>query len=253
MCPPEFAMPEFPQDVCFAFDYFPGRGFQPQPAFSQADAFNQIVGKEQLRNEILFREVSPLSSLLTLILPHGLDECIFHAARSGARQALLARNRDIAVSHRPRACALRRFISGEQGPSSSLTSGAYLVVCMQTSHLCLSFPLCKMGMIKTLNFKGYCNFVILFFVFLGPHPQHMDVPRLASRLELELPAYTTATAMWDPSHVCDLHHSSWHLNPLSEARDQCGLGLDPSDFHPFHFSPAGNLNILCLVEWQVLI
>ena len=38
----------------------------------------------------------------------------------------------------------------------------------------------------------------------------------------EPPAYTTATAMQDPSHVCDLYHSSWQhqtLNPLSEARD----------------------------------
>ena len=32
----------------------------------------------------------------------------------------------------------------------------------------------------------------------------------------------TATAMWDPSRVCDLHHSSrqrWILNPLSKATD----------------------------------
>ena len=39
--------------------------------------------------------------------------------------------------------------------------------------------------------------------------------------------YTTATATWDPNHVCNLHHSSgqrWILNPLSEARDPtCGL------------------------------
>ena len=35
-------------------------------------------------------------------------------------------------------------------------------------------------------------------------------------------AYARATAMWDPSHVCDLCHSSqqcWILKPLSEARD----------------------------------
>jgi len=36
---------------------------------------------------------------------------------------------------------------------------------------------------------------ILFFVcvcFLGPHPQHIEVPRLGVKLELQLPAYTTA-------------------------------------------------------------
>ena len=30
--------------------------------------------------------------------------------------------------------------------------------------------------------------------FLGPHLQHMEVPRLGVKLELQLPAYTTATA-----------------------------------------------------------
>ena len=42
-----------------------------------------------------------------------------------------------------------------------------------------------------------------------------------------LPAYARATATPDPSHVCDLHHSSRQhqiLNPLSEARDlTCNL------------------------------
>ena len=36
----------------------------------------------------------------------------------------------------------------------------------------------------------------------------MEVPRLGVKLELQLPAYTTATAMPDPIRVCDLHHSS---------------------------------------------
>ena len=33
-----------------------------------------------------------------------------------------------------------------------------------------------------------------FFVFLGPHPQHMEVPRVGVEAELQLPA----TAMLDP-------------------------------------------------------
>ena len=59
--------------------------------------------------------------------------------------------------------------------------------------------------------------------FSGPHLGHMEVPRLGVQLELQLPAYTTATAMPDPSCVCDLHHSQQQhpiLNPLSEARDR---------------------------------
>ena len=51
----------------------------------------------------------------------------------------------------------------------------------------------------------------------------MEVPRLGVELELQLPAYISATVTWDTSHICDIHCSSWQhwiLNPLSEARDQ---------------------------------
>ena len=49
-----------------------------------------------------------------------------------------------------------------------------------------------------------------FFVFLGSHLWHMEVPKLGVQLELQLSAYTTATAtaMPDLSCVWDLHHSS---------------------------------------------
>ena len=47
------------------------------------------------------------------------------------------------------------------------------------------------------------------FCFLGPHLRHTEVPRLGVQSELQLPAYTTARAMQDLSHVCDLHLSSW--------------------------------------------
>ena len=57
----------------------------------------------------------------------------------------------------------------------------------------------------------------------GPYPQHMKIPRLGSQWKLQLPAYATttatATATQDPSHVCNLHHSSQQhqiLNPLSK-------------------------------------
>ena len=65
--------------------------------------------------------------------------------------------------------------------------------------------------------------ILIYFivVFLGRHLRHMEVPRLEVKSELEPLAYTTATAMQDPSCVCSLYHSSrqyWILNPLSEAR-----------------------------------
>ena len=50
----------------------------------------------------------------------------------------------------------------------------------------------------------------------------MEAPRLGVELELQLPAYSTSTAMPDPSHVYNLHHSlqeCWVPNPLTVARD----------------------------------
>ena len=66
------------------------------------------------------------------------------------------------------------------------------------------------------------SYFLFLFCFLGPEMWHMEVPRLGGGSELQLQAYTTATAT-DTSHLCDLHHSSWQcwiLNPLSKTRDQ---------------------------------
>ena len=43
--------------------------------------------------------------------------------------------------------------------------------------------------------------VFFFPIFLGPHSWHMDISRLGVESELHLPAYTTATAMQDPTHI----------------------------------------------------
>ena len=75
------------------------------------------------------------------------------------------------------------------------------------------------------NLKVETSFFCLFFFvclfcFLVLHPWHMEVPRES---ELQLLAYTTATATQDLSCVYDLYHSSQKcqiLNPLSETRDQ---------------------------------
>ena len=59
----------------------------------------------------------------------------------------------------------------------------------------------------------------------------MEVPRLGVESELQLLATATASATQDPSHVCDLHHSSQQcriLNPLSEARDGTHILMDTS-------------------------
>ena len=110
------------------------------------------------------------------------------------------------------------------------TKGNYTILWFERQHCCrvlkIPLPLSLVFFLYIYNIysvKMKATFVCLFFVFLGPHPRHSEVPRLGVELELKLPAYTTATTMPDPSHICDPHHSSQQcriLNPLSEARDR---------------------------------
>ena len=75
----------------------------------------------------------------------------------------------------------------------------------------------------------------------------MEVPRLGVKSELRLLAYTTATATPDPSHICDLHYSSWQcgiLNPLSEARDRTH-NLMVTSWDSFLLHHKGNSPIDC--------
>ena len=88
---------------------------------------------------------------------------------------------------------------------------------------------------------------LFFFFFLGPYLQCTEVPRLGVKLELQLPAYTTATATPDPSRACDLHHSSWQrwilnphwarpgsqLNLMVPSRIQCRCATTGTPFSPF--------------------
>ena len=98
------------------------------------------------------------------------------------------------------------------------------------SHVCLhlhmAYPLCLC--------RPSSYHIFIYLVFLGPHMSHMVVPRLGVKLELQLLAYATATAMWDPSCICDLHHNSlqlWMINPLNEAWDQTLILMDTSRVH----------------------
>ena len=80
----------------------------------------------------------------------------------------------------------------------------------------------------------YLFFLFVCFVFLGLHPLHRKVPRLGVELELQLLDYTTATATWDLSCVCDLHRSSRQhqiLNPLIQVRDWTCILRDNSQIH----------------------
>ena len=110
----------------------------------------------------------------------------------------------------------------------------------------------------TLPTLFYLFIYLFIFCFLGPHKRHMEIPGLGVQLELQLPAYATATATWDPSCGFDLHHSSRQrriLNPLSEARDRTRnlihfRGATRGTLDPPHFRAA--LAALILVSPPLL-
>ena len=102
----------------------------------------------------------------------------------------------------------------------------------------------KLTRFKANLFEGTCIYMLLlvqsdrelvlertgltmsiFFFFFGPfRAAHMAYGSSQARvkLELQLLAYTTATAVPDLSRVCDLYHSSQQcpiLKPLSKAGD----------------------------------
>ena len=94
-----------------------------------------------------------------------------------------------------------------------------------------------MSYILTFFFLFFFSFSYFFFsplAFSELHLWHKDVSRLGVKSELQLPAYTTATATNDLSHICDLHHSLWQhhiLNPVREARDRTCILMDTSQVH----------------------
>ena len=78
----------------------------------------------------------------------------------------------------------------------------------------------------------------------------MEGPRLGVQSELQLWVYTTATATWDPSRVCDLPHSSWQHRILHPLR---GPGIQPaSSWFLVRFVTAEPLQELhvCLFELE---
>ena len=64
------------------------------------------------------------------------------------------------------------------------------------------------------NTGNYIQYLFLFsfiyFLFLGPHLQHMKGPRLGVESEQQLWAYATAGATRDPSHICGNVRSLTH-------------------------------------------
>ena len=102
-------------------------------------------------------------------------------------------------------------LKGFQNHSYNHTFILQNVINWLTGHLHLSlinFRQLITGIIFIYNFI-YLFFIYLFILlFQGRISSILEVPRLGVEFQLQLPAYTTATAMWDLSRVCDLHYSS---------------------------------------------
>ena len=113
------------------------------------------------------------------------------------------------------ACSLS-FLTLPQGPLFIQIASDYLNVPTLAGS---PFPWTRTQMQITavafsLLFFGFC---LLF----RATPVVYGGSQVGVQSELKLPAYTTATAMQDPSHVWDLHHSSW----------QCSHSLAGSKWH----------------------
>ena len=129
-------------------------------------------------------------------------------------------------------------------------SDIYVLWDLPAASASLSFQFLKASdsWVQGLFFHLYFLFVLGGFWFLiMATPVAKEVPRLGIESELQLPAYTTATATPDLSPICVLHHSSWQcwiLNPLSEARDRTHILMDTGRMSPL--SHDGNSQNVCL-------
>ena len=92
-------------------------------------------------------------------------------------------------------------------------------------------------------------YLFIYFSLLGPHPRHMEVPRLGVKFRA-IAAYATVTATWDLSCVCDLPHSSQHAGSLTQWMRQ---GMEPaSSLILVGFTPAEpQQELYTLKGWMV--
>ena len=114
----------------------------------------------------------------------------------------------------------------------------YLILsCMDS--LCILFinPLSDISFANIFSHSVSClfgfgeGFFVFVFLLLRPHLQHMEVPKVGVKMELQLLATATAITTQDMSYICGLHHSLWQgqiLNSLSKARDRTCVLMDTS-------------------------
>ena len=84
-------------------------------------------------------------------------------------------------------------------------------------------------------FFWFFGFFFFGFCLFRAAPEAYGGSQARDRIEPQRLAYPIATVMpQDPSHVCDLHHSSRQcqiFNPFSKARDQTQVLMDTGQVH----------------------
>ena len=138
----------------------------------------------------------------------------------------------------PLDCFLGLGLPGfKMGVTVSLSYGivgqSYWGLCKSTWPGMLKIP--SIGVRDQVFCLGLVWVFLPFFFFLRVHLQHMEIPRLGVKSELQLPAHTAAIGTWVPSLICNLPHSSRQcqmLNPLCGARDQTSILMDISCAKP---------------------
>ena len=99
----------------------------------------------------------------------------------------------------------------------------------------------------------FCSVSFFFFLSFRATPVAYGGSQtrgLIRAVEAGLCNGTTATATWDPSCICNLHHNSqqcWILNLVSVARDWTCVLMDISQIH-FRWATTGT----CQYTWQTL-
>ena len=122
-----------------------------------------------------------------------------------------------------------------------------MCICMTKSLHCTAEIMTTLWINYTSTKLKFWGVLFVWFIssflkiFLLFRATHIAYGRLGVEMKLELLAYTTATAMQDPSGICDLHYSSqkcWILNPLSRVRVRTSNLMDTS-YVCYHWAPEG--------------
>ena len=98
------------------------------------------------------------------------------------------------------------------------------------------------------DFVGFFFFVVVV-VFLGPHPKHMEVPRLGVKSELQVQAYTATTVIQDLRRIRGLYQSSKQcqiLNSLGKTRYGTSKHMDIRRIC-HHWAMMGTPNYYCFL------